>query len=115
MATREGTVRFYTTTDWETKDPSRSFNGGEYSYGRTAKIEYKNHKWVIVGMREWSSADFFYCPFCGSFQSDSDHLDRWHSDPPEYNAANIPNVGTVMSQWSRLDPLDMVNVQFGTV
>lgn len=60
-------AQFYVIVDRESTNPAMSNDGGDYDFGRTVAVV----DGVPVAVREWTSADFDYCPLCGSFDSHS--------------------------------------------
>jgi hypothetical protein len=85
MASREA-VR-YVITEVIPNDPGRSFDGGDYFYGRT---EYRDY-WTgeLIATVQWTSADFQYCPIGSGFNC---------SCPDEEHE----------QLWAMIDPLDIV-------
>ena len=65
---------------WPSADPSRSANGGEYSFASTEWIWIRSDgSENLLHWSEWTSAEFSYCPLCGRFESYlSEHVDRAH-------------------------------------
>lgn len=58
-------IEFYVVTDRESENTAMSNNGGDYYFGRTIAVE----DGTPVAVRYWTSADFDFCPICGSFDS----------------------------------------------
>jgi hypothetical protein len=68
----------YVVTEVESEDPSKSFNGGAYSYGRSEFRDYWTGELLAVKM--WTSAEFQYCPLNGGFNCscpDEEHEQLW--------------------------------------
>ena len=60
-------MRFFKVVDAVSKDESRDYDGGEYTFGRVVAVEGL----TPVGIRYWTSAGFPFCALCGRF---TDHL-----------------------------------------
>lgn len=71
-------IRYFNVTDIESTNPAQSNNGGDYYFGRTIAVNVDTGTPLAVSY--WTSADFDYCPVCGTFtRVDEEHCGRWHS------------------------------------
>ena len=74
----KASIQYFNVTDIESKNPSMSNNGGDYYSGRTIAVNVDTGTPLAVSY--WTSADFDYCPVCGTFtRVDEEHCGRWHS------------------------------------
>jgi hypothetical protein len=65
-----------TIRDYTTYKSATSRNGGDYGFEETALLDDRGR---IESGSYWTTADFAYCPCCGTFEQRMDeHVERQH-------------------------------------
>jgi len=107
-------MQAYIVTTRESENPLMSNNGGDYDFGYTLLVETATGK--VIGGRHWTSAEFDYCPGCGSFRRDCDcetfysHWDKYDGSGKEREWQTATNdFGTI--GWGTFLPLDYFSLE----